>query len=55
MPSDYDTPRRTESEDPVQVVPQQADQFTCLSCFLVHDRGRLVSAADGRALCRDCA
>ncbi|MHA4855091.1 DUF4193 domain-containing protein [Rhodococcus sp. MSC1_016] len=37
----------------VRVIPKQADEFTCTSCFLVHHRSRL---ADGeQRICRDCA
>ncbi|MEV6060972.1 DUF4193 domain-containing protein [Nocardia asteroides] len=37
------------------LLPRQADEFTCGSCFLVHHRSRL-SVGDGHTrLCRDCA
>ena len=37
----------------VEVKPKQDDEFTCMSCFLVHHRSQL---ADEKALiCRDCA
>lgn len=39
----------------VTVVPKQADEFTCSSCFLVHHRNRLHSTVDGRPVCADCA
>jgi|SRR5690348_16060325 hypothetical protein len=39
----------------VRVVPKQADEFTCSSCFLVHHRSRLASEKDGMMLCSDCA
>lgn len=39
----------------VRVVPKQADEFTCTSCFLVHHRSRLASDAQGELVCRDCA
>ncbi len=99
MATDYDAPRRTESDDvsedsleelkarrneaqsavvdvdeadtaesfelpgadlsgeelSVRVVPKQADEFTCSSCFLVHHRSRLASDASGVLVCRDCA
>ena len=99
MATDYDAPRRTESDDvsedsleelkarrneaqsavvdvdeadtaesfelpgadlsgeelSVRVVPKQADEFTCSSCFLVHHRNRLASDANGVLVCRDCA
>ena len=39
----------------VRVVPKQADEFTCSSCFLVHHRSRLASEKNGMMLCSDCA
>ena len=36
------------------VVPQQADEFTCTSCFLVHHRSRIAAHTAGRPLCIDC-
>ncbi len=39
----------------VRVIPKQADEFTCSSCFLVHHRSRLASDANGQLVCMDCA
>jgi len=39
----------------VQVLPRQADEFTCSSCFLVHHRSQLAEDRGGRLICRDCA
>jgi len=39
----------------VQVLPRQADEFTCSSCFLVHHRSQLASERNGQLTCRDCA
>jgi formylmethanofuran dehydrogenase subunit E len=39
----------------VRVLPKQADEFTCSSCFLVHHRSRLADQRNGRMVCRDCA
>jgi hypothetical protein len=36
----------------VRVLPKQADEFTCTSCFLVHHRSRLADPA--QLICRDC-
>ena len=36
----------------VRVIPKQADEFTCTSCFLVHHRNRLADPA--QLICRDC-
>jgi hypothetical protein len=39
----------------VRVLPKQADEFTCSSCFLVHHRSRLAARHNGQPVCRDCA
>ena len=39
----------------VWVIPKQADEFTCSSCFLVHHRSRLASEKNGVMICTDCA
>ncbi len=39
----------------VKVLPKQADEFTCSSCFLVHHRSRLAEERNGQLVCRDCA
>ncbi|MGC0420309.1 DUF4193 domain-containing protein [Embleya sp. AB8] len=39
----------------VRVVPKQADEFTCSSCFLVHHRSQLAKERDGQMICSDCA
>ena len=95
MATDYDAPRRTETDDvsedsleelkarrneaqsavvdvdesesaenfelpgadlsgeelSVRVIPKQADEFTCSSCFLVHHRSRLASEKNGVMIC----
>ncbi len=37
----------------VEVKPKQEDEFTCMSCFLVHHRSQLADAK--KKICRDCA
>ena len=37
----------------VEVKPKQVDEFTCMSCFLVHHRSQLADAK--KMICRDCA
>ncbi|GAA2751995.1 MULTISPECIES: DUF4193 domain-containing protein [Kitasatospora] len=40
----------------VQVVPMQQDEFTCMTCFLVHHRTQLAGEdKNGQPICRDCA
>jgi hypothetical protein len=98
MATDYDAPRKTESDDvadeslevltgrrndaavavldvddgddldefelpgadlsgeelTVRVLPKQADEFTCSSCFLVQHRHRLARSVGDRLICADC-
>ena len=37
------------------VVPKQADEFTCTSCFLVQHRSRLAPFSATALICIDCA
>lgn len=39
----------------VRVLPRQADEFTCSSCFLVHHRSQLAAERGGRLICTECA
>jgi len=39
----------------VRVVPRQADEFTCTSCFLVHHRSQLASEGKSGPICTECA
>ena len=36
------------------VIPKRADEFSCVSCFLVQHRSRAAGTAGGRAICIDC-
>jgi hypothetical protein len=45
----------SDEELTVRVVPKQADEFTCSSCFLVHHRSRLAHGTNGLSVCTDCA
>ena len=38
----------------VQIVPVQQDEFTCMSCFLVHHRSQLAREQDGKKYCSEC-
>lgn len=38
----------------VRVLPKQADEFTCSSCFLVQHRNRLALQSGDRLVCSDC-
>ena len=39
----------------VRVLPRQADEFTCASCFLVHHRSQLAGERTGQPICSECA
>jgi hypothetical protein len=39
----------------VRVLPRQADEFTCSSCFLVHHRSQLAKQNGSQLICKDCA
>ena len=39
----------------VRVLPRQADEFTCASCFLVHHRSQLAYEKNGQQICSECA
>ena len=39
----------------VRVLPRQADEFTCASCFLVKHRSQVARESDGLIYCVDCA
>jgi hypothetical protein len=38
----------------VHLVPAQADEFTCASCFLVRHRSQIAREKDGRLYCKEC-
>ncbi len=38
----------------VEILAQQADEFTCGSCFLVRHRSQLAREKGGLMFCRDC-
>ena len=62
MATDYDAPRVTTESDAdltneeltVRVVPKQADEFVCSSCFLVQHSSRLALRKDGQQICTEC-
>ncbi len=45
----------SDEEFVVRVLPKQADEFTCSSCFLVHHRSRLAHGHNEKSICTDCA
>ena len=43
-----------DEELQIHVVPAQADEFTCMSCFLVRHRSQLAREDNGAKYCADC-
>ncbi|MCI9887793.1 DUF4193 domain-containing protein [Micrococcales bacterium 31B] len=39
----------------VRVLPKQADEFACGSCFLVKHRSQLDHEENGMGICKECA
>jgi hypothetical protein len=51
----YDLPDADISEElSVRVIPKQANEFTCSSCFLVQHRNRLALQRGSEQICVDC-
>lgn len=38
----------------IQVIPQQADEFTCSSCFLVRHHSQVARTSGNLQNCKDC-
>ena len=45
---------RSDEELMVRVLPAQADEFTCGTCFLVRHRSQVAKEKDGMLHCTDC-
>ncbi|MET0591027.1 MAG: DUF4193 domain-containing protein [Naasia sp.] len=56
-PGSFDLPGAdlSDIEMDVVVLPPQADEFTCMSCFLVKHRSQLDHEDKVGAICRECA
>lgn len=44
----------SSEEISVQILPAQADEFTCASCFLVRHRSQIALDRAGQLYCVDC-
>lgn len=44
----------SDEELMVRVLPAQADEFTCGTCFLVRHRSQVAEEKDGMLHCKDC-
>jgi hypothetical protein len=52
----FDLPDADIAEElSVRVIPRQANEFTCSSCFLVQHRNRLALQRGAEQVCVDCA
>ncbi len=45
----------SDEELTIRVVPKQANEFTCSSCFLVHHRSQLAPHGTHQPVCTECA
>lgn len=43
-----------QDEASVEIIPEQADEFTCASCFMVRHRSQLVREDQGQKYCTEC-
>ena len=52
----FDLPGADLSSEEIteQVLAAQADEFTCVSCFLVRHRSQIARDSGGRLFCTDC-
>jgi len=52
----FDLPGADHSSEEVsvQILPAQADEFTCASCYLVRHRSQIALGRGGRLFCVDC-
>ncbi|WP_296197337.1 DUF4193 domain-containing protein [uncultured Microbacterium sp.] len=56
-PSGFELPGAdlSDLELDVVVLPPQADEFTCMSCFLVKHRSQVAEEGPNGLICADCA
>lgn len=43
-----------QEEASVEILPEQADEFTCASCFMVRHRTQLAREDNGQKFCSEC-
>jgi hypothetical protein len=43
-----------ENDTAEGIVPEQSDEFTCSSCFLVRHRSQIALEKNGLKYCREC-
>ncbi|MGG5172816.1 DUF4193 domain-containing protein [Pseudarthrobacter sp. J1738] len=56
LANSYELPGADLSGEELQVtvLPAQADEFTCASCFLVRHRSQIALEKNGLTYCKDC-
>lgn len=45
----------SDEELAVEVIPEQADEFCCSKCFIVHHRSQIAYVDNGMPVCTECA
>lgn len=43
-----------QEEINIEIMPEQADEFTCASCFMVRHRTQLAREENGQKFCSEC-
>jgi len=56
LAEDYVLPggEASQEEAAVEILSEQADEFTCASCFMVRHRTQLVREDNGQKFCSEC-
>ncbi|MGQ3384385.1 DUF4193 family protein [Glutamicibacter sp. TV12E] len=56
LAEDYVLPggEAAQEEASVEILSEQADEFTCASCFMVRHRTQLVREESGQKFCSEC-
>ncbi|MFJ5105715.1 MULTISPECIES: DUF4193 family protein [unclassified Glutamicibacter] len=44
----------SQEEASIEILPEQADEFTCASCFMVRHRTQLAREENGQKFCSEC-
>ncbi|MGP5679801.1 DUF4193 family protein [Glutamicibacter arilaitensis] len=43
-----------QEEVSIEILPEQVDEFTCVSCFMVRHRTQLAREENGQKFCSEC-
>lgn len=44
----------SQEEVSIEILPEQVDEFTCVSCFMVRHRTQLAREENGQKFCSEC-